>query len=1061
MPGADKGRQANGAILFVLALTLLTAGCGEPLTPPPPSANPSSLYLLEPSVTNEALREALRAFDRAYPGVERLHPREIEDGLVYALRENKTLIVPDLESLPYEQAERIGDYVARGGALLAFGPRPLARDVLREHGRWTAHTDRLAALYRGSGLIDGFSTIEDWDHGNNRGDRPGFIRRARGFNGKGIEVQVEALDIWDAMRSKALPSTMQTDPWNTLCFLARGDARTSRLVVHAEHETGPSSWRAFSIKEAWTPIVLRARDFQTDGSDDPERILRRATHLRIGLDNRRAWQGDGEHVFGLSDIRIAFDRSTRRPDPIWPGLDRARSTRPLETRWIRLLPMGALAQPPADVFFPTDDRPLTPGVDGGLLRFEPLAVGVSQRWAAPDRAFPAMLYAAIDANGQAAAWAHLAAPFGSAVDSAFKPAIDAAVERLLNGCVVGRAYCEGYALRAGEELTIAVSWGRRPSAAQTLRYRAELLSASGRPLRRILSPPLRAGETARLSLGRMLAPPYAGAAEHYRVRLTLEHANDLSGMPEPVEHIIKVLPESRQGDARRRLRISGKRLLQGGRPFHMQGVCLDRCDLNPESFDTDRWRRRLARIRDAGINTLLLNVDHPRDGPQLEWILDEADRNELHVIPMLPALDPWAPNPDRARACYRAAHMALHADRIPALAVPAPSRAPSDTLYRDWLSWTAENAIDPSAWPEPGTRTSSLDRAPAGVPEAVWRRFVVETGSRRTGRLKRWMRANGIDQPCMPVARDANAFDPAAEGAPAALWAMAFHADLPTLPGEALTASRTTRDAASWWPETLRAVTGGKPFVWTGLGPDLGPGAGAVEERLQTEAFRQAMGLVDRSYAAGWLAAEWQAASTNADRGLADSAGQPRPLTHDIKAHERAMRERDNPPPPPFDTAWPTHARALGLFEPMSEGNGPSEDRSTTRASNRAPFSERYPFLTRCNAEWDALRIADRIEQRLDERDVIVRTGEPLRARLINTGWSTWSPSAYGTPGSVWVRATCEGRPEEWIEVPETANGSTIIVPWTPPAPGRWTLRPYAWSVGGFGEALNLDVRDA
>ena len=90
----------------------------------------------------------------------------------------------------------------------------------------------------------------------------------------------------------------------------------------------------------------------------------------------------------------------------------------------------------------------------------------------------------------------------------------------------------------------------------------------------------------------------------------------------------------------------------------------------------------------------------------------------------------------------------------------------------------------------------------------------------------------------------------------------------------------------------------------------------------------------------------------------------------------------------------------------------------------------------------------------------VLRAGlrEKLELELWNTGPARWSAGVGGRSGSIWVRASHPEAREQWVAVADTPSGQHAVVRWTPADSGRWTLRMWSWSQGGFGEPLQVEV---
>ena len=110
------------------------------------------------------------------------------------------------------------------------------------------------------------------------------------------------------------------------------------------------------------------------------------------------------------------------------------------------------------------------------------------------------------------------------------------------------------------------------------------------------------------------------------------------------------------------------------------------------------------------------------------------------------------------------------------------------------------------------------------------------------------------------------------------------------------------------------------------------------------------------------------------------------------------------------------------------------------------------------NAEWGAMSIASTAQERIPGGSIRSYAGRRIDMEIINTGTARWIANNKTTDGSVAIRISQPGQPDEWITPVPLNRGERTTVAWTPREPGLWEAQAYLSGFGKFGEALRLEI---
>ncbi|MBP7828602.1 MAG: hypothetical protein KA248_01650 [Kiritimatiellae bacterium] len=985
------------------ALALACAGCGPGKESPPAPAGGAAV--LDPLVPNPSWGPDL------FPGAERFSAADDPARVLPLVGPDRVLVIPEARGLPMHWWAPLEEHLAAGGAVLFCGRAPFEDRLRVEDGRvltGAAALDGWMAKARSAGA---FSSVRTWRHENESDELRGGLRLAESGEAPwpAIEVEVEGFREWDAVTYRGIRPGVVATGENSLAFYARGDTPTSRLFVECRERDGSRWGVAIEVSESWSPFLRRQDQFRYLGGGRGRGVagdgfrLEQLSSIRIGLDMARAPQSPGAHAFGLSEVRLVADDRPARESFGWPDL-----------------PMVS----PPDRRYETVFSALRDLEQGGVLRLAAAPGGSPAGWprgvretaagrwipmrAAEDErgrvlGWPVSLFLAGRAGESWRRWGWMAFdPAGPVRPAAARAAADA-IRRLSGGLYFRYAGCPQWVYRASEEILVRACWDG-PRGVSGVGVSAELRRESdGQVLRRAMLPAVAPGRPFEISLG--LAAVAGGLPEDHRVVIVLEDLRRPGLFHDRVEQGLKVLPDP--------LPVTPPLTTEGGRfewrsaPFAMAGFRYEpgavagESWLNPAFFDADLVRRDLHRLNEAGFNTVFLRYADENEAAPLRYVLEEARRREIMIVLGLAGLDPVAPDEARIERLLRAADLAGQ-PAVVALALEAGEALAGDDLRRRldpaWRAWQAE---------APGRDTES---------PALYGKFLQDFMSRRIGWVRRHLQDLGFSRmlTVLVLAEDVRTLFPS-------MLPGAAHVDFLSLSLAGPFPREPDWDAIAAAAESARLRSGGKPLVWQGGGLDVGPHPRAPDFSNQERWFQRFAELVMRTEAAGMLAWSFPGGwcpARERDIGLAGADGVWRPAGQAWQA------------------ALPLFRRAQAM--PLRRERDPQGD------------------LSDLNAEWGRLEVDGRARPRRPGEPVRLRSGQILKAELINSGFLSWEGERSAGP-RVFV-AVAGGPSPASLPVRPLRLADREWITWRAPASGTWTLQPQAAGHDRFGEPLRLEV---
>lgn len=1119
------GRARCRAVVYLLlaaAMALpaaMTAGCGRPQEPPEPIPG-RAVAILEPVATNAATQEALDLLAGLFPGAQRVAGDRPVELLAACRRAGRVLIIPGPSFLPMSWWQPLEEHLALGGATLFVGCDPFAHRVRLVDGAAQTQEELFDTLVQSARAESDLPTVQSWQHLNDDGVLRGSVLAVRGGHPPwpAVTVEVKGLDEWDALVLDDVRSGQPGGAANSLVFFARGGPETSRLVLEAEADDGSHWFYPLTVSGDWAPFVVHEAKFlhfyggTGRGGAGDSFSLARLRRLSIGLSMHLAAQAPGDHVFGISDVRLAAD--PRRVEEVvgWPDVPlvsppyrrydlRARRVRAEDTG--RELDVAA-----ARLQGPLPRALGTGGRGGPAYRWLPLFAALDAQ--EETRGWPASLYVRPDTNGTVRKWAWVGIDPSREAGEAAAAMVRECVRRLMADLYLYQAGCERFVFDPDSAILVTARCTPCEKAPASLRVVAELYKENASyPTRRVVGPCPLTNTAVEINLGR--APRAETHAETYTVRVSLEDVARHGLVFDAIEQDVKMMPEPKPPPDTEWVTAVGPRFAVAGKPLFLTGInywpltAVGRSPgeppahwLDPSEFAPGLVRADLVRLKNAGLNVVSIQYLDERQAPQLRFFVDEARRFGIRVHLYMPHLGPLDQDLERARALISAAHldtepqvMALDLAWEPRLGTYEQRRG-LDPAWRAWLAEQygsiehAEVVIGRRLWREEGEVTGPPDEelVADGVHRAavaVYRRFVDDFVSRRYGRSERLVRSLGLRQLLGARSGFGGSGNPWADRYfPIDLASGATHLDFVCPEAWGLLGGLDRFYEAGFITAYARGVGGDKPVLWIEFGVSVGERPQAPDLRNQARVYENMFELVTRSRAAGclawWYPGGWRV-DERTDMGVVHPDGSWRPVG---AVFRRAMHRRRAEKGSPqawrgrvvdraedargFSALWDrwreTYRRETAEGRP-EEVRPPGFGRRTGELElysvGGVAFADPAP-LEPVNAEWGQVTVDGAPRERAPGESVHIARMQTLRAELINTGAATWDASQQGKAGAVWVALSGEGGTVQEFPVAFVRHGERIGVTWLGGGPGEYVLRPVVAGAGAFGEPLHVVV---
>lgn len=1002
----------------------------------------------------------------------------------------RIVMFPHADTLPATLWPALSEYLLAGGKALFIGQAPFSKPHTLVDAEWQSYAEQEAQWRAAAADVSGFSAVQLWRYEQSEPYARGTVRVARTPDPSwpGITVETDRLYEWVRVEAVDLPDPLTQPDTSFIAFYAKGDTQTTRLVLRAETR-GADEWAVIvPVTKEWEPYLIRNVDWSPiHQQDSPPFCLSEVVAFSVGLDPSIAPQTAGPHTFGLSDIRFGSGKEYPAP-PMVPFIAASdarfmttayalESTR-LESRYhIRQRPVSAVRGQPA--LRQTDGRGRWLSLFDAVDRAGELQASVAGCWLRCER------------EGPAQHWGWIGLSHTRATRHAFRAAVHEVLFHLQQGRFITDVFMERMFYAPGDRFSLRVTITAPGALPVLARVAADLLDDDDQIQRRVVSPPfaLEPGhiiEPVDVDLGHL--PPVATGAGPYAVRVTLEEvggtmrAFDRVVRPFRIESSPEPLPLADDYP-----RVFGGRLTLGRIPLFLLGVDYDP-GLKPQPdpawlqarhFPVDVVKRDLDQLRSAGVNSVSVAYTELSEAPQLRYFIEEARARGMWIQIRWPNLlsQPFdAAEFDRMLNALPVINQpkVVSFDLTPALPVIG-----LDAAWRDWcieqygsLEQSAAEEL-PASFPDLDARRAWSDNDPRGL---VLRRFAADFWSQQLGRVTRHLRQEGYRTLVTWRIRTAHTdlWQDLPTGLPLDPGVGFAHLDFVTIGADTLRGHEPDFGGLAFNAAYARGWMEGRPVAWSDTRLWVGDQPLDADYQHQARALERFYELVFATHSVGGYLSDFVPLNRSPlaiDVGLVDAGRQRRPAFRRIRDIANRLRAYRMIPSQwegrelhssmgmnGLRTLWPEWSTVYR--DEMAEGvvreirpAGFREVVSVTDAT-RLGGGTAGPFA-RMNAEWGQITLDG---NRTDGAAIEMKRGALLRAELINTASAFWREGRDRASGTVWMEVITEGRPAQYIPVPDTPPGQRAFVEWQPTDPGAYQLRAHWLGAGSFGPALTVTV---
>ena len=1111
-------------VLVLAACVFVFSGCGTREETPCGRAGPMPpVSIITPVISNRTAQLSVEMLRKQFPEARWITPRSIDAELESCLRDNRVLIVPSVEYLPSDWWGTVKTYLDHGGPAVFLGCDPFKARVRFVDGKPREEKYLHDIIRRTARTAADFSSIRGWQHLSSRSTPPGAVRVAESPDPPwaAVLVDVKDFDAWDMMVRDKIPQGVINLSENSLVFHARGSAGTAHLVLECT-ETDGSCWGCpITVSEQWQPYIVHEAGFRhlyggtNRGAPGDHLVLSQTKKISMGLSQSVAAQAPGDHLFGVSDIRLASDPRTTDEIVSWPDIFlmsppyRYYSFTAEEVQCMvngQKWPIGH-----ARIQGPLPRSRGTGGEAGAPYRWIPVFQAADAD--GNPRCWPASIYIEPHTNGLTKKWAWIGLDVSKPSSEAAAMMTFACARRLQDGMFLYKAGCSQFSFEPESPIRVSARWTAPADRTAGLRVCAELYKAGDDYLlRRVVGAPPSQDGTVQISLGS--APAVEEAAVDYTLRVLLEDIGAPGKIIDQVDQPLKFLIPPRTPGEQEWVTAAGARFAAGRRPVFMLGVNywprttngrtpgeLAPHWLDSAVFDPDLIRKDLAQLEEAGVNAVSIQYLAPEQAPQLKFFLEEARKRGIWVHLFIAGLQPLDQDLERAKQLIEAANLKSESQVFAIDLAWEPHLGPHKDRCRfdgDWRNWLneqygsiehAEQVIGHALWRKDGLITGPPDNelttdGENRVAVEAYRRFVNDFMSRRYGHLVRWLRRHDIRQMLgartgyggtgQPWPETVFALDPATGAA---------HFDFISPEGWGLNGNPDKFMEAGFITAYSRGVSDGKPVLWIEFGSSVGADPQAADLDNQARIYRNMFEMVLKSRAAGcfgwWFPSGWRVGEES-DMGIVNSDGSWRPVGDAYRDFAHRLRGEWSAPQAWHDREMDLSGNARGLSQlwdtwrdiyrtELSEGRveelrplnfGKRTCEITMRSVGGVPYVAPAP-LESVNSEWGRVEIDGLERDRIPGGKLAVHLKQKMRLELINTGPATWDASAEGRARCVWVALENEQGARQQTPVGIVRFGGSTWITWVASDPGTWRVQPVLADVGPFGEPLQIEILQA
>jgi len=308
-------RRLPSAVLFTAALWCALHAAATPARAAAPDAQPRVALLNDAALdVDPAVAHAVAAcLHQAGFTTEFLSTDAVCDPARLLARDFRLLVTPDAGRYPVAGAKALTQYLSHGGNLMVVGRSPFDNPVWKYQGQWIdrawvrqaiAHTqpERVVFTFEQPGKADGWGRGVKTRQPSRATVVPGGAAGSAGCLRLDLPVEGRFSDGWNA----PLPTPTGPRSGGLLCFWAKGDGRTSQLVVRLGLG---GDWRnrglaVIRLTPEWKYYVLAADEFSRKGHADPFAAVRVGFEL-VGLLSLANEVNDGPHTVWVDQIGLA------------------------------------------------------------------------------------------------------------------------------------------------------------------------------------------------------------------------------------------------------------------------------------------------------------------------------------------------------------------------------------------------------------------------------------------------------------------------------------------------------------------------------------------------------------------------------------------------------------------------------------------------------------------------------------------------------------------------------------------------------------------------------------
>jgi len=1058
-----------------LILCALLMSCGSDRTRTLQVRPGIRVCLIEPVVDCPDARAAYAVCRALYPDARCFTADRCREAFAQSLADDWLVLAPACRYFPLEYSVDLHTYIGSGGRIVLQGRNPFQAGVLRFDGQWLPRNEWTRQMAASARPARGVGSIQSWRHRNEIGQLSGDVMVAHDLDVTGwsaVDVRTELIQR-DAMRFDVASQAGIPSHADALVFYARGDERTSRLVVECTTSTG--TWYAtIPVTPDWRPCVLHMGDFiPIPGfavSSESRLSLSAITRISAGLDMCLAPQMPGPVHYGLSDFRFV---DTGLPDgiphaPALTGIPAGAACADTRINTLHDAAGNTVWEGPDLVV--QSPRPLPRGW-GALNERDSRWIPLIEAVSADDHSvYPVSM----NIRPDQAAWAWIAVdPVEGDVSNVLSLLVRRTVQRMLYGAFFIRGGAARFSWEAGRHLYADAAW----VADTPVRLSAELFDEQGERIRRATCNPKEAVTEASFDLGVLRAA--GGHPMSCTLRLTLRDAAPPGRELDRIEQPLLVFP-IHPAHADVPILTSGARFTAGhlrtfllGTEYHLSS---EDDGLEAKRFVPARLKADLDTLKKHDLNVIRVSYTRLSEAPQLRYLLHEARVRSFRVMLNMPDLSPLNYNLDRAGELLSAAHLEQAPEVFSLLLADAPSFGdiPSEQhLDKAWREWMVEQYGSEKHAEEvlgmPLGNPLDYDMAADDPRSAVCRRFLADYISRRLGYIRRFLEDShittllgmsyGLTDPSSCASSGHLLVDPVMGNT---------HLDWMGLHPLGLWNGTEPLKSISVAADYIRHVAGVKPLLMNGIGvPVLNPATPAElvnQQRIFTDSFN----LAGQTAASGCLAASGaQGYLPGADWNILDAAGRWRPVGAVFQRYARRLRRETTLPHFVRDA----RSSRLGMMAYIASRTGTDLSHQGNSAVARAnrPASRAYrslgdrPWLAPAppeglNAEWGRITINGKPFVRSPNAILDLHVGDRVELELINTGERTWRASTPDRQGTTWLAVRNDRGRRRRMRLPQRISGAHALIQWNAPYQGNWEMRPELLGFGGFGERLHIHV---